>query len=73
MPSASADAFVKDSHKGFGEELNTSPSPSYTEIAATPSATVTIRQGNDEIGRVNWGEVEKNGNLYYVIRGNYGD
>lgn len=61
LPAASADGFVNDSHKGFGEELNTSQNPSYTEISATPSATVTVKQGDDEIGQVNWGDVEKNG------------
>ena len=61
LPEASADQFLADSYKGWGEEQNPSSSPAYTEISAVPSATVAVSQGGDEIGKVNWGEVEAKG------------
>jgi len=33
----------------------------YTSIAALPSATVAVRQADDELGRVRWGDVERDG------------
>jgi hypothetical protein len=33
----------------------------YTSIAAVPSATVAVRRGDDELGRVRWGDVERDG------------
>ena len=33
----------------------------YTSIAALPSATVAVRRGDDELGRVRWGDVERDG------------
>ena len=33
----------------------------YASIAAMPSATVTVRQGGAELGRVRWGDVERDG------------
>ena len=33
----------------------------YTSIAALPSATVAVRQGDEELGRARWGDVERDG------------
>ena len=33
----------------------------YASIAALPSATVAVRRGDDELGRVRWGDVERDG------------
>ena len=33
----------------------------YTSIAALPSAIVAVRRGDDELGRVRWGDVERDG------------
>ena len=35
--------------------------PAYASIAALPSAKVTVRQGGTELGRVRWGDVERDG------------
>ncbi len=59
LPEASADEFAKDSFKGWGEAQNPKSSPAYTEIAAIPSATVTVKQGEEEVGQVNWGDVKR--------------
>ena len=61
LPTASAEEFISDSHKGWGEEQNTMSSPAYVEISAVPSATVTIKQGGEPMAEVNWGEVEEMG------------
>lgn len=61
LPAATADAFVADGFAGFGEAQNPASSPSYVEIAATPSATVTVAQGEEVLGEVRWGELEAQG------------
>ena len=61
LPQASADEFVNDPFRGWGEAETTSSSPAYVEIAAIPSATVTLKQDGKEVGSVNWGEVEQQG------------
>jgi hypothetical protein len=47
-----------DDRAGWGATQGAS---AYTSIAALPSATVTVRRGGDELGRVRWGDVEHNG------------
>ena len=61
LPEASVDEFADDSFKGWGEAQNPKSSPAYTEIAALPSATVTVKQGEEEVGKVNWGDVQEKG------------
>jgi hypothetical protein len=48
----------EDDRPGWGATQGNS---AYTSIAAVPSATVAVRQGRNEIGRVRWGEVERGG------------
>jgi len=48
----------EDDRAGWGA---TEGEPAYTSIAALPSATVAIRQGGNELGRVRWGDVERDG------------
>ena len=50
-----------DSIVGWGQEQNETASPSYVEVSAVPSATVTVSDGDGEVGSVNWGEVEGRG------------
>ena len=38
LPEASDEEFLADSFKGWGERQNEKASPSYVEVAATPSA-----------------------------------
>lgn len=61
LPEQTAEAFLEDPHKGFGEEQNHKNSPAYVEIAAIPSATVTVRRAEEELGKVQWGELEAKG------------
>jgi hypothetical protein len=48
----------EDDRAGWGAAEGSS---AYTSIAALPSATVAIRRGDDELGRVRWGDVERAG------------
>ena len=57
LPESSADEFVNDDRKGWGERQNEKSSPVQVEIAASPSATVTVKQAGETLGEVNWGEV----------------
>jgi len=50
----------EDDRAGWGATEGTS---AYTSIAALPSATVAVRQGDDELGRVRWGDVERDGRV----------
>lgn len=59
LPERSAGEFLADGHKGWGEGQNRTDSPAYVEIAAIPSATVTVKQDGEEIGRANWGELQQ--------------
>ena len=63
LPEASAEEFIEDTHKGWGEEQNVGSSPAYVEISATPSATVTVKSGSGPVGKVNWGEVQGKGEV----------
>ena len=47
-----------DDRAGWGAAEGTS---AYTSIAALPSATVAVRRGGDELGRVQWGDLERDG------------
>ena len=61
LPAVPDAEFIDDYHKGFGQEDNTSSSPAYVEISAVPSATVTVKQGGRDVGKISWGEVERQG------------
>ena len=61
LPEASTEEFLDDSIKGWGQERNASSSPAYVEVSAVPSATMTVKQDGEEVGKVKWGEVEEKG------------
>lgn len=63
LPKAPAESFLNDDLKGFGEAANAGNSPAYVEIAATPSATVTVKTNNVEVGQTNWGALEAAGSV----------
>ena len=60
LPAVSSDEFL-DAPYSWGQDDNESSSPSYVEISATPSATVTIKQGDSEVGKAAWGDVVSDG------------
>ncbi len=59
LPGQSPNEFLVDPLAGWGEELNEQSSPASVEIAALPSATVTVTQGSDVLGMARWGEIEE--------------
>tara|TARA_B100001123_G_scaffold51090_1_gene52797 strand:- start:7907 stop:10453 length:2547 start_codon:yes stop_codon:yes gene_type:complete len=61
LPSTGNYDNLSDSIKGWGQEKSTKSNPSYVEIGATPSATVTVNEDGKKLGSVNWGKVEKEG------------
>lgn len=63
LPAQSSEAFLRDNRKGWGEPQNPSSSPAYVEVAAIPSATVTVTQGSETLGAVQWGALEKQGSV----------
>ncbi len=58
LPTKTADEFLADDFKGWGEADNLSSSPAYVEVTAIPSAIVTVKQDGEALGSVRWGEVE---------------
>ncbi len=61
LPSSTADEFIDDTHKGWGETNNRKNSPAYVEVTATPSATLSVRQNGEELAAVNWGKLQSEG------------
>jgi hypothetical protein len=59
LPRQSPDEFMVDPLAGWGEAQNSQSSPASVEIAALPSATVTVTQGSDVLGMARWGEIEE--------------
>jgi hypothetical protein len=48
----------EDDRSGWGA---TPGQDAYTAVAALPSATITVSRGGDELGRVRWADVERDG------------
>lgn len=63
LPAGSAGAYLDAPFKGWGEDANTQASPAYVEVAATPSATVDVRNGGDLLGSFRWRDLEQAGEL----------
>ena len=57
------EAFLTSDTAGWGEAKNPGSSPAYSEIAATPSATVRVALEGEELGRVRFGELTAKGEL----------
>ncbi len=56
--SSDPDAFLESDAKGWGEPQNTASSPAYAEIAATPSASVTVKLDEEPLGSTRFGDLE---------------
>jgi hypothetical protein len=55
--------FLGDALKGWGEAPATVTSPAYVEVAAQPSATITVKNEGEELGRANWGQLQAQGQI----------
>lgn len=45
--------------KGFGAPANETNSPAYTQIAALPSATITVKHDDEILGQARWADLEE--------------
>jgi hypothetical protein len=63
LPSRSSEHFLADTLVGFGEAANVSSSPAYVEIAAAPSATLTVQLANQTLARVPWRSLQDGATL----------
>jgi hypothetical protein len=61
LPQGNPDAFLRDDFRGWGEKQNLKSGLAYVEIAAVPSATVSVKLDGEDLGKVNWGELERAG------------
>jgi hypothetical protein len=61
LPVQTSEEFEKDPFRGWGQEYNKTNSPAYVEIAAQPSATVDVKQGDETLAAVSWAEVTERG------------
>jgi hypothetical protein len=58
LPAQGSNEFLEDDLPGFGEPRNHSSSPAYVEIAASPSATVIVRQEGETLGSFRYSDLE---------------
>ena len=65
LPAEGAAQFLDDERRGWGEAQNDRSSPAYVEIAAIPSATVTVRSAGEELGA---GQLGRAGGAGHVRR-----
>lgn len=64
LPRGGAEAFLGDAaYRGWGQDYSHAASPAYAEIAALPSATLSIKAGEEELARARWGDVLELGAL----------
>lgn len=61
LPSADVDAYLADPRRGWGEDADAESSSAYARVAAVPSATVTVRDGDREVGAFRFGDLGYDG------------
>ncbi|MBI2191601.1 MAG: CehA/McbA family metallohydrolase [Planctomycetes bacterium] len=63
LPEKPAREFLKDDYRGWGEARNNKSGSSYVEIAAVPSATITVKNEGEVLGKANWGQLQEKGRV----------
>lgn len=63
LPGTPNDAYLAHAQAGWGQEQNPHAGPAHAEVAATPSATLTVKHGGQVLGRANWGELTRSGQI----------
>jgi hypothetical protein len=63
LPNEPAETFLGDSFAGFGETNSDMSAAAYVEVAALPSATLTVKQAGEPIGEVRWGDLVERGSV----------
>ena len=68
LPAAPMGDFLAETMPGYGEVENRANSPAYVEVAANPSATLSLQVGDQHLARLRWGDLEAQGDLTPVPR-----
>ena len=63
LPAQATDEFLADPMRGWGERQNLTSSPAYVEMAALPSATLSVAQAGQPLGQVRWRDLEAAGRV----------
>ena len=63
LPEQASAGFLADPFRGFGEDQNEHSSPAYSEIAAIPSATVTLGNAQETLATVSWDTLQREGSI----------
>lgn len=58
LPKTALDQIAPDM-RGFGAPANETNSPAYTQIAAAPSATITVRHGDEVLDETRWADLQE--------------
>ena len=58
LPGGELSAYLDDPTKGWGEDADASSPHAYAQIAAVPSATIAVADGDREVGRFRWGDLD---------------
>jgi hypothetical protein len=58
LPEEGVEPLSKDPFVGWGEPIDPQTSRAYARILAVPSATVVVKDGEDEVGRFRWGDLD---------------
>jgi hypothetical protein len=59
LPARPVEDFLGEPTGGYGEAQNEGNSPAYTEVAAIPSATVTLMSGGETLAAVPWDALQQ--------------
>jgi len=57
LPDSSPQEFLADPLAGFGDAPASGTSPAGVEVSAVPSATLSVRSGDAELGSARWGDL----------------
>jgi hypothetical protein len=57
VPDTDVSAYLGDGRRGWGEDADPDTSSAYARIAAVPSATITLKDGDAEVGSFRWGDL----------------
>jgi len=63
LPTESKEDFLNDGLRGWGQERVEQSNRAYSFVAASPSATLRLRRGDEEIAAVRWGDVVERGQV----------
>ena len=63
LPEQPPEAFLADPVRGYGEPQNERNSPACVEVAAIPSATVSVASGDETLATVPWDELQQQGSV----------